>query len=44
VQATERGEAGYAVRITKGGQKTTMYVKADGTLLKRSGADDDDDD
>jgi len=44
VQATERGEAGYAVRITKGGQETTMYVKADGTVLKRSGADDDDDD
>jgi len=44
VQATERGEAGYAVKIAKGGQKTTMYVKADGTVLKRSGADDDDDD
>jgi len=43
-QATERGETAYAVMIAKNGQKTTMYVKADGTVLKRGGADDDDDD
>src|SRR5215468_8170888 len=41
-QATERGEAAYAVRIAKDGQKMTMYVKADGTVLSRGGADDDD--
>src|SRR5215831_18626436 len=43
-QATERGEAAYAVMIAKDGQRTRMYVKADGTVLKRGGADDDDDD
>ena len=43
-KATERGDAAYAVKIAKDGQKMTMYVKADGTVLKRSGADDDDDD
>jgi len=32
------------VMIAKDGQKTTMHVKADGTVLKRGGADDDDDD
>ena len=43
-QAMERGEAAYAVKIAKDGQKMTMYVKADGTVLGRGGADDDDDD
>ena len=43
-RATERGEAAYAVKIAKDGQKMTMYVKADGTVLSRGGADDDDDD
>ena len=43
-QATEGGEAAYAVMIAKDGQKTTMYVKSDGTILNRGGADDDDDD
>jgi len=43
-QATERGEAAYAVEIAKDGQQMTMYVKADGTVLKRGGGDDDDDD
>ena len=43
-QTTERGEAAYAVKIAKSGQKMTMYVKPDGTVLKRGGADDDDDD
>ena len=43
-QATEGGEAAYAVKIAKDGQKTTMYVKSDGTVLNRSEADDDDDD
>jgi len=42
-QATEGGEAAYAVKIAKDGQKTTMYVKSDGTVLNRGGADDDDD-
>jgi hypothetical protein len=32
------------VKIAKDGQKMTMYVKADGTVLSRGGADDDDDD
>jgi hypothetical protein len=43
-QATERGEGAYAVKIAKDGQSTTMYVKSDGTVLKRGGAEDDDDD
>jgi uncharacterized membrane protein YkoI len=43
-QATERGQAAYAVTIRKDGQKMTMYVKADGTVLTQGGADDDDDD
>ena len=43
-QATERGEAAYAVEIAKDGQQMTMYVKADGTVLKRGGGDDDGDD
>jgi len=41
-QTTERGEAAYAVKIAKGGQNMTMYVKSDGTVLERGGADDDD--
>ena len=41
-KATGRGEAAYAVKIAKNGQKMTMYVRSDGTLLKRGGADDDD--
>jgi len=43
-QAREGGEAAYAVRIAKDGQKTTLYVKSDGTVLNRSEAEDDDDD
>ena len=43
-QATAGGEAAYAVKMAKNGQKTTMYIKADGTVLQRGGADDDDDD
>ena len=43
-QAREGGEAAYAVRIAKDGQKTTMYVKSDGSVFNRSEADDDDDD
>jgi len=41
-QATEGGGAAYAVRIAKGGQETTMYVKSDGTVLNRVEVDDDD--
>ena len=40
-QATEGGGAAYAVRITKGAQETTMYVKSDSTVLNRNEADDD---
>jgi uncharacterized membrane protein YkoI len=43
-QATERGEAAYAVKIAKDGQKMTIYVKADGTVPSRGGADDAEDD
>jgi uncharacterized membrane protein YkoI len=43
-QAAERGEAAYAVKIAKDGQKMTIYLKADGTVLNGGCADDNDDD